>query len=67
MIIFDIISSLSIGSPDSNFAASNLLFILSRSKVFSNDVVILVKRNCDGSLPDISFITSISPGRYGVF
>ena len=51
----------------SNFAALKLLLIQRGSKFSSKDVVILLMWNWDGSLTDISFITSASSKIYGVF
>ena len=51
----------------SNFSASKLLFIQSWSKFLSKDVVILLIRNCDGSLTDISLITSVVSERHDFF
>ena len=53
--------------PGSNFATSMMLFILSRSKLSSKDVVILEISNCDIILTDISLITSVASERHDVF
>ena len=53
--------------PGSSFATPILLFVLSRSKFLSKDVVILDTSNFDGSLTHISLITSVASERHVVF
>ena len=65
-IIFDIIDNILKYGPDSILLTSITLFIISGSKLLSMDVVILEIRNCDGSLTDISLITSAASDRNGV-
>ena len=67
MIIFDLINILFKCWFWFEFSASKLLFIQSWSKFLSKDVVILLISNCDGSLTDISLITSVVSERHDFF